>query len=75
MRLALKINRIEQGLAFMDMHVNAARVSGNCGITMRMSELKEFLLRVNPDLVEVDREMITDNDFHRLAGFSFVRFL
>lgn len=75
MRLALKLDRIQQGIAFFDMHVNAARVTGQCGISIRVSEMREFLLRINPDLVEVDREMVTDQDFHRLAGIKAVRFL
>lgn len=75
MTLSLKLTRIQEGIAFFDMYANAARVTGPCGISMRLSEVREFLLRIQPDLVEVDREMLTDHDFHRLAGLKAVRFI
>lgn len=74
MRLALKLDRIQENIAFFEMYVNAARVTGSCGISIRLPELREFLLRLDPDLVEVNREMLTDHDFHRLAGLKAVRF-
>lgn len=74
MRLALKVDRVQEGIVFMDMFVNGARVSGSCGISMRISELRDFLLHIKPDVVEVDREQLSDHDFHRLAGLQAVRF-
>ena len=55
--------------------INGELVTGPCGITLRQSEIVDFIHRLQPDGIEVDREMISDHLFHRLAGFKNTRFV
>ena len=73
-RLAVRIRRGDD-LVELDLFVNGHVVSGNCGITLRASEITAFLVKLAPDEIEVDRENITTDVFHRVAGFKNTRFV
>lgn len=73
-RLALRIRKGDK-LVECDLYVNGQVVSGQCGITVRASEISSFIKRLDPDSIEVEREMITDDIFHRVCGFKNARFV
>ncbi len=58
-RIALRIEREHDQLVTLQLRVNGQRASGQCGITLRSSELADFISRTNPDKVVVDREMVS----------------
>ena len=58
-RLALMIERERDDLVTLSLKLNGVKVSGACGITVRTSELIDFIRRINPDGVTVDREMVS----------------
>ena len=74
-RLSVRIRRGAAKHAELDLFVNGQMVSGPCGITIRAAEITGFLAKLDPDTIEVDRENITDDMFHRLAGFKNTRFV
>lgn len=73
MNLTLRI--LESGRAHVKLalYVNGGLVSGPCGITVRRAELVEFVLRVDPEEIEVDRENISSYVWERLRGFKALR--
>lgn len=73
-RLSVRIRRGGKNVE-LDLFVNGQLVSGPCGITVRAAEITPFLAKLDPDEIEVDRENITDDVFHRVAGFKNTRFV
>lgn len=74
MKLSLRITGVDTYHVRMDMLLNGALVSGPCGIHVRDSELVDFILKLDPDLVEVDSENVTALIRRRLRGLTAVRF-
>ncbi len=57
------------------MLLNGELITGACGVTLRNAELVRFIMRLSPEQIDVDRENISDDIFHRLAGFKNTRFV
>lgn len=75
MRLEIYIDHQTNEHIFMQLLVNSQRVTGECGITLRVAEITAFMLRLNPDRVDVMRENVSEDLFHRLIGFKNVNFV
>lgn len=76
----MRVNReAEDGSVNLSLFVNGAIASGNCGITVRRSELVDFIRQVNPDGVEVDREQVSGFLVAQLGPLeserSFIRYV
>lgn len=70
--------RIDQGTSsgvHLVLLFNGQQITGPCGITIRTGEIAALLARLEPDLIEVDREMINDDVFHGVCGFKNTRFV
>lgn len=70
MNLTLRIIENDRSHVKMAMYLNGGLVSGACGITIRRSELVEFVIRLDPEELEVDREQISSYVWERLRGFK-----
>lgn len=68
--LKVRIKKEIDGSLFMDMYVNGGIVSGACGMTIRVTEIVAFLLKVSPDNILIDREGVSDDLLFRLRGFK-----
>lgn len=74
-RLEVRIDQGSKSAVHLHLLFNGEQVSGPCGITIRVGEITALLARLEPDLIEVDREMINDDIFHRVCGFKNTRFV
>lgn len=74
-RLEVRIDHGSKSAVHMDLLFNGEQISGPCGITIRVGEVTALLAKLEPDLIEVDRENITDDVFHRVCGFKNTRFV
>lgn len=74
MRLVLRINSANKMHVNLSVWVNGGLATGTCGLTLRVSEVADFIVHTNPDKVSVDRENITEDVFRRVAGFKNVWF-
>ncbi len=75
MRIKVRIFKATADHVQLALFVNGGLASGQCGLALRVSEVVEFLLRLNPDRVEVDLENVTDDLRSRLQGFTAVTFV
>jgi hypothetical protein len=74
MRLVVRVDECSRSHVKLALLVNGGLVSGPCGITIRVAELVDLILRIKPDEIEADREMLTEDVFHRICGFKETRF-
>lgn len=74
MRTALRIDECSRSHVKLALWINGDLVSGPCGITIRVANLVDFILRLQPDRVEAVRENITEDVFHRICSFKETRF-
>lgn len=75
MRTRIKVLRQVPGFVQLALFINGNLASGQCGIVVRPPELVELILRLAPDRVEVDTEMVDDDIRQRLQGFAAVVWL
>lgn len=75
MRIAIRIKQNSPDHTKVDMWVNGGLSTGLCGITLRNSEVIDFIFHLKPDAIDVDRESINLELYKKLENMDKVCFI
>lgn len=68
MRIALRIDRSAADFVFATMWINGGKAAGE--LVIRMADIVSLVVRLDPDVVECDRENVSQEVLDRLQGFK-----